>query len=177
MATANSNLNPVRLANDLVDRAEHSPGMTDMMDLYGVGDHGGGPTRAMLDEGLHWMQPDKVIPKDAVRHRADLLHRCGEADRSGFADLELRDRSRRGYAASPRRRTGKISIPTWKDELYLEYHRGVSTTQANHKRNMRDSEEWALNAEKYASLAWLDGKPIPQRADRCLEEGLFNRVP
>ena len=28
--------------------------MTEMMDLYGVGDHGGGPTRAMLDEGFHW---------------------------------------------------------------------------------------------------------------------------
>ena len=34
-----------------------------MMDLYGVGDHGGGPTRDMLDEGVHWMQPDKVAPK------------------------------------------------------------------------------------------------------------------
>ena len=29
-----------------------------MMDLYGVGDHGGGPTRAMLDEGFRWAQPD-----------------------------------------------------------------------------------------------------------------------
>ncbi len=28
--------------------------MTDMMDLYGIGDHGGGPTRAILDEGMHW---------------------------------------------------------------------------------------------------------------------------
>ena len=34
-----------------------------MMDLYGVGDHGGGPTRAMLDEGDHWMEPDKIVPK------------------------------------------------------------------------------------------------------------------
>ncbi len=25
-----------------------------MMDLYGVGDHGGGPRGAMLDEGFHW---------------------------------------------------------------------------------------------------------------------------
>ena len=45
--------------------------------------------------------------------------------------------------------------------MYFEYHRGVMTTQANHKRNMRESEEWALNAEKYASLAWLEGKPYP----------------
>ena len=45
--------------------------------------------------------------------------------------------------------------------MYFEYHRGVMTTQANHKRNMRESSEWALNAEKYASLAWLDGKTYP----------------
>src|SRR5579883_3358373 len=35
------------------------------------------------------------------------------------------------------------------------------TTQAQHNWNMRHSEEWALNAEKYASLAWLDGKAYP----------------
>ncbi len=34
-----------------------------------------------------------------------------------------------------------MAIPTWKDELYFEYHRGVMTTQADHKRNMRESEE------------------------------------
>ena len=52
-------------------------------------------------------------------------------------------------------------LPTWNDELYLEYHRGVFTTQAGHKRNMRDSEEQMLNAEKLASLAWLDGRAYP----------------
>jgi alpha-mannosidase len=56
---------------------------------------------------------------------------------------------------------GKIHIPTWKTEMYFEYHRGVFTTQANHKRNMRESPEWTLNAEKYASLAWLDGNAYP----------------
>jgi alpha-mannosidase len=45
--------------------------------------------------------------------------------------------------------------------MYFEYHRGVMTTQANHKRNMRESSEEVLNAEKWASLAWLDGRPYP----------------
>jgi len=54
-----------------------------------------------------------------------------------------------------------VNIPTWKSELYFEYHRGVMTTQANHKKNMRESEEQVLNAEKWASLAWLDGKSYP----------------
>ena len=112
--------------------------MTEMMDLYGVGDHGGGPTRAMLDEGVHWMQPDKVVPKHGVRHRADLLHRRREGDRAELADLELQLPSPRD-THTPDAVAGQIAIPTWKDELYLEYHRGVFTTQANHKRNMREA--------------------------------------
>ena len=65
----------------------------------------------------------------------------------------------RGNTHLPTPPEGRISIPTWKDELYLEFHRGVFTTQSNHKRNMRESEELVLNAEKYATLAWLDGQP------------------
>ena len=66
-----------------------------------------------------------------------------------------------GYEYPPAPPAGEISIPTWKDELYLEYHRGVYTTQANLKRNLRQAPEWTLNAEKYASLAWLDGNKYP----------------
>ena len=56
---------------------------------------------------------------------------------------------------------GKIAIPTWKSELYFEYHRGVMTTQADHKANMRHSEEQVENAEKWSSIAWLDGRNYP----------------
>ena len=66
-----------------------------------------------------------------------------------------------GLHAAARLVPGKISIPTWKSELYFEYHRGVMTTQANHKPNMRQSAEQVLNAEKWASLAWLDGNKYP----------------
>jgi alpha-mannosidase len=56
---------------------------------------------------------------------------------------------------------GEIAIPTWDDEMYLEYHRGVYTTQTNQKRNLREAPEWTLDAEKVASLAWLDGDDYP----------------
>jgi alpha-mannosidase len=39
--------------------------MTDMMDLYGIGDHGGGPTRAILDEGFHWADAFDAAEGDA----------------------------------------------------------------------------------------------------------------
>jgi len=157
---ANDNLNPVRLSNDLSQARQRAPGILEMMDLYGIGDHGGGPTRAILDEGVHWMQPDKVIPNSNF----------GTAQ-SYFTKIESRiapdspvwDYSSiaKGYTPPPTPTDGGVAIPTWKTEMYFEYHRGVMTTQANHKRNMRDSEEQALNAEKFASLAWLDGKAYP----------------
>ena len=156
---ANNNLNPVRLAADLAQARQRAPGITDMMDLYGIGDHGGGPTRAILDEGDHWAQPDKIIPQ---------MH-FGLAQ-SYFTDVEKQVAPNSelwnyktiadGYKY-PTPEAGKIAIPTWDDEMYLEYHRGVFTTQAKHKHNMRYSEEWALNAEKLASLAWLDGNSYP----------------
>jgi len=157
---ANGNLNPVRLSNDLATARKQAPGINEIMDLYGVGDHGGGPTRAVLDEGAHWSQPDKVVPK----------MQSGTAQ-SFFTDVEGKiaanspswdyESIAKGYTPPPTPADGQISIPTWKSEMYFEYHRGVMTTQANHKRNMRNSEMQAIDAEKYASLAWLQGKPYP----------------
>jgi len=156
---ANRNLNPVRLSSDLAVARQRSPGMEQMMDLYGVGDHGGGPTRAMLDEGNHWAKDGMIMPK----------LQFGTAQ-SYFSGIEQKLSSNspvwnytaiaKGYKA-PTPDTGKIGIPTWNDEMYLEYHRGVFTTQAQHKRNMRESEEQTINAEKYASLAWLNGNAYP----------------
>ncbi|HEY1901890.1 MAG TPA: glycoside hydrolase family 38 C-terminal domain-containing protein [Terracidiphilus sp.] len=157
---ANDNLNPVRLAADMAQARERAPGMTEMMDLYGIGDHGGGPTRAILDEGVHWMQPDKVVPKSNFgTAQSYFISVEGKiAPDSPVWDYES---IAKGYKPPPTPAAGQIAIPTWNTEMYLEYHRGVMTTQANHKRNMRDSEEQALNAEKFASLAWLEGKPYP----------------
>jgi alpha-mannosidase len=81
----------------------------------------------------------------------------------------------KGYTAPPAVE-GKVSIPTWKSEMYFEYHRGVMTTQANHKRNMRESSEEVLNAEKWSSLAWLDGKSYPaQELTEDWKKVLFNQ--
>jgi alpha-mannosidase len=156
---ANTNLNPVRLSVDLATARKFAPGMTDMMDLFGVGDHGGGPTRAMLDEGLHWMQSNKIVPKEEYGTAQPWFSTVEKQLAPQSPEWDYRSIAE-GYHEPPLVE-GKIDIPTWKSELYFEYHRGVFTTQANHKRNMRESTEWALNAEKYASLAWLDGSTYP----------------
>ena len=108
----------------------------EMLHLYGVGDHGGGPTRAMLDNANRLMAPGAVYPNLEFSTAAGF-----------FADLE--------------KKLSRMNVPTWKDELYFQYHRGVFTTQAETKRRIRRSEEAVLNAEEFASLASLYGRIYP----------------
>ncbi|RRA50169.1 alpha-mannosidase [Acidipila sp. EB88] len=155
----NQSIEPIRLSTDLATARKQAPGLPSVMDLYGVGDHGGGPTRAMLDEGMEWAKPGKVTPNVQF----------GTAD-SYFKEVrpKIADASKTWNYASmgdgytyPATAADQVSIPTWNDELYLEYHRGVYTTQAKHKLGMRNSEIETLDAEKLASLAWLGGTPYP----------------
>jgi alpha-mannosidase len=171
----NRDLGPVRLSNDLVHARTLNPGLTDLLDLYGVGDHGGGPTRSVLDQGLRWTQPDKIVPKVEF----------GTAQ-SYFSSVEKKIAPNsptynyhamgNGAVTLPAPPAGEVTIPTWNDELYFEHHRGTYTTQAKHKQNMRESEEWTLNAEKYSSLAWLDGQAYPGTAlNEAWKKVLFNQ--
>ena len=113
------------------------PEKPEMMHLYGVGDHGGGPTRVMLDHAEQMRSPDFVFPKLEFTFASEF-----------FADME--------------KKLPSMQVPTWNGELYFQYHRGVFTTQAETKRRIRRSEENVLNAEKFASLALLYGRPYPQ---------------
>ncbi|HEX8812907.1 MAG TPA: glycoside hydrolase family 38 C-terminal domain-containing protein, partial [Terracidiphilus sp.] len=179
---ANNNLNPTRLAADLKQARERAPGMTKMMDLYGIGDHGGGPTRAILDEGFHWATPStppKVMPNIEF-DIAQPFFSSVEKTIAPMSPVWNYQSIAHGYAP-PKEVPGKVAIPTWKSELYFEYHRGVMTSQAHHKHNMRTSEEEVLNAEKWASLAWVlsgqaGGRAYP--ADEITEDWkkvLFNQ--
>jgi alpha-mannosidase len=109
----------------------------EMMHLYGVGDHGGGPTRVMLDHAEQLRAPQTVFPKLQFSFAKEF-----------FDDME--------------KKLPAMEIPTWDGELYFQYHRGVFTTQAETKRRIRRSEENVLNAEKFASVATLYGRPYPQ---------------
>jgi alpha-mannosidase len=109
----------------------------EMMHLYGVGDHGGGPTRVMLDHADQLRAPDAVFPRLQFSFATDF-----------FNDLE--------------KKLPSMQVPTWDGELYFQYHRGVFTTQAETKRRIRRAEELVLNAEKFSSLASLYGRPYHQ---------------
>lgn len=122
----------------------------EMLHLYGVGDHGGGPTRTMLDNAERWRKPDVVFP--------NLQFTTAKAF---FDDLE--------------KKLPAMKVPTWRDELYFEYHRGVMTTQAETKRRIRTTEELLLNAEKFAALSTLYGRSYPaEDFDRGWKDLLFD---
>ena len=108
-----------------------------MLYLYGIGDHGGGPTRTMLDEANRLRDPNTVFPQIDFSTAKEF-----------FADLN--------------KTLPKLKVPTWKDELYFEYHRGVFTSQADTKQRIRRDEELMLDAEKYASVASLFGHSYPR---------------
>lgn len=171
-----NNLEPLKIARDVAKSQSLNPGMPEMMHLFGVGDHGGGPTRAILDEGVPWTSPEAIFPKtnfgiaqgffSDVETKADTVH----SPIWNYKTLAV------GESRLPTPPAGKFSLPVWNDELYFEYHRGVFTTQANHKRNMRESEEQVLNAEKYSALAWLFGETYPaSELNEAWKKVLFNQ--
>ena len=153
------NLHPSRLSNDLAVDRKHVTNETELMDLYGVGDHGGGPTRVSIDEGLHYSDPSLALPKyqfGTAQSFFDTVEPTIAPDSPSWSYTSIA----KGYKP-PATVPGKIAIPTWTSDLYLEYHRGVYTGQANQKRNNRDSEVAMLDAEKWSSLAWLGGRAYP----------------
>jgi alpha-mannosidase len=161
-----TDLNPTRISADFAESAARNPGTIEHLDLYGVGDHGGGPTRDMLDQGDHWIdqgsKSDTAVPAmryTTVQHYFDDVQSHLSPD-SPTWDY---DSIAKGYTAPPAGPNGEVGIPTWKDELYFEFHRGIYTTQAAHKRGIRTSETATLNAEKLASFAWLDGDAYPDK--------------
>jgi alpha-mannosidase len=145
------------------------------MHIFGVGDHGGGPTRLSLDLAEPWVKPGVTYPRmnfgpaqkffSAVESKLDTEH----------APVWNYDVLTAGTNKLPDAPAGRLSLPVWNDELYLEFHRGTYTTQATLKQNIRKSEEELLNAEKYSSLAWLQGHAYPQSPlNEAWKKLLFN---
>jgi len=124
-------------------------GRNKVLVLYGLGDHGGGPNREMLDrlEGYkHMMIYPNIVHTKAV----------------DFINLL--------------RQEGLDDIPEWNDELYLEYHRGTYTTQAETKKNNRLSEIALSNTEKLSSITSLFGEEYnSEEYTRLWEIVLFNQ--
>jgi len=117
-------------------QSEANTGRKDVLLLFGYGDHGGGPTQQVLDK-LALYRKATVFPKVEFTLASDYLAQITPEERE--------------------------KLPVWRDELYLEYHRGTYTTQAAIKKNNRKKEILLTNAEKVASLAHVLGATYPQK--------------
>jgi alpha-mannosidase len=51
--------------------------------------------------------------------------------------------------------SGAVTLPTWRDELYLEYHRGSYTTHGEFKHRIRCTEVKIMAAETFAAWAMI----------------------
>ncbi|MFL0778216.1 MAG: alpha-mannosidase, partial [Prochlorococcus sp.] len=99
-------------------------GVEEAIWVPGVGDHGGGPTAEMLEQLQLWQNHPQAL-----------------AQRPGTV---------RDYLASLEQHAG--SLPVWRDELYLELHRGCATTRPDQKRHNRNLERWLREADLAAAL-------------------------
>ena len=97
--------------------------------LPGVGDHGGGPTAEMLQQLALWRDQSVACPQQHGTLR-DYL--------AGLEPLAAQ-------------------LPVWRDELYLELHRGCATTRPDQKRHNRSLERLLREADLAASLVVLSG--------------------
>ncbi|MGB8952045.1 MAG: glycoside hydrolase family 38 C-terminal domain-containing protein [Candidatus Aminicenantales bacterium] len=137
------------LLADWLRQFEANTGYTKMMILFGVGDHGGGPSMEMLDR-IERLKSLDIYPSIEYGTTAQYLDWIKKQDLS--------------------------ELPTWKDELYLEYHRGTYTTQAKNKAFNRTGEVLMTNAEKFSTLAMLLGaEPRNVQLEEAWRIVLFNQ--
>ncbi|MCX6553997.1 MAG: glycosyl hydrolase-related protein [Candidatus Aminicenantes bacterium] len=117
-----------------VSKYEATTGSKESLLLYGLGDHGGGPNREILDR---------------VR---------------GYAQLPMSLKFSHTTAGPflQQKRKQKLDLPLWQDELYLEYHQGTFTTQGAIKKNNRRSEAMLATTEKLAAIASMLGEAYPK---------------
>lgn len=146
----NFTIQPYRFV-DILKQFEVNTGLRDMMILFGLGDHGGGPTEEILLEAEK-LKNIFIYPKVKYGTAEEYINRIKKQ-----VDMD--------------------TLPVWKDELYLEYHRGTYTTQARAKYNNRKSETLLIDAEKISALAslYLPALYPGHRLAEAWEKVMFNQ--
>jgi len=116
---------------------QRQTGVEESLWLPGVGDHGGGPSAEMLEQLELWQQQPAMAPLQHGRLR-DHLDRL----------LPL-----------------AAQLPVWRDELYLELHRGCATSRPDQKRHNRSLERLLREAELARALlaAWAPAVALAAR--------------
>ncbi len=159
--------NPITMASYAVDW-ETQTHLKDVFWLPGVGDHGGGPTRDMLQVAKRW-QHSPFFPRLEFTTAESYLSLVRGQWSVGKTEVNNRETTDNGQLTT--------DTPIWNDELYLEFHRGCYTTHADQKRWNRRCEGLLYQAELFASLATLaTGVSYPKRLlEDAWKKVLFNQ--
>ena len=145
---------PISMTNYSV-KWEQQTGLKEILWIPGVGDHGGGPSRDMLEVSRRWQQ-SPFFPKIEFSTAKNYLDKVkNEVDHG-------------------------LKVPVWDDELYLDLHRGCYTTHADQKQSNRRSEELLYKAELWSSLAAIIegrsvGSDVKNKIENAWKKVLFNQ--
>ncbi|MEG4218334.1 alpha-mannosidase [Microcoleus sp. Pol14C6] len=205
-------------------------GLQDALWLPGVGDHGGGPTRDMLEVAKRWkMSPffpklefakavdylslieSQFLPEVAESSQKSDVAKPDNQENLGARELSnlsaisatksesdvsesdnqenlpvvesignfgARELSNLSAISDANHSISQLkTLPIWKDELYLEFHRGCYTTRADQKRQNRRCEELLYQAELLSSLATIcTGAVYPKsELESAWKQILFNQ--
>jgi alpha-mannosidase len=185
-------IDPVKMAN-FAWNLEQKTGLQTALWLPGVGDHGGGPTRDMLEVARRWQQ-SPFFPQmewgTALKYLEEIKAegRGQKAEGEGGQEEKSEARSQKPgdptqqpthSPSSPHSLTPSLPapLPIWNSELYLEYHRGCYTTHADQKQQNRQAENLLYEAELWAALAAIaTATPYPKaNLEAIWKQTLFNQ--
>ncbi len=107
---------------------ESKTGLKDSFWLPGVGDHGGGPTRDMLEVAKRY-QDSPFFPQINFTTASEYLDNISN--------------------------NKTVEIPICNDELYLELHRGCYTTHGDQKYYNRHAEKLLYQAELFSTINYI----------------------
>jgi alpha-mannosidase len=124
--------------------------LSDLLVLFGVGDHGGGVTADMIKRATAFVEGKKKV-KSVFTTASEFLNTIA----NNVSDSD---------------------IPELNDEMYLQFHRGTYTTQSRTKKNNRRAESLLETAEKFSTLATKYGYKYPRAELKdCWERLLLNQ--
>jgi alpha-mannosidase len=123
----------------------------DLLFCYGFGDGGGGVTRDML-ENLRAIGKIPSLPSVRTSTVTGYLKKLH-------------------HQVAGHNHPDSRTLHTWDKELYLEYHRGCYTSQANVKKMNRRLELLYRDAEILGSLSALQNKKWDEKSTAALQTG------
>ena len=140
--------NPITMSDYGVEW-ETQTGLQDIFWLPGVGDHGGGPTRDMLDVASLWQQ-SPFFPEIEFTTATEYLDKVSRL----YSLVEKQDTEDEDNKQSAINHQ-QLAPTIHNSELYLELHRGCYTTHGDQKRFNRYCENLLYQAELFATVATL----------------------